>query len=113
MKQFKIAIIATIITVCIIIGCAHACAESNITYPRITTVFETEIMKDCQKVKCIDASRNVWIFYDDDFKWEVGDIANLLIFDYDPKTLDDDEIIGTYWEGYDLNFYYQIMGWRE
>lgn len=111
MKQFKIAMIATIITICIIIGCAHACAENSV-YPRLSTVFEIENTDDCRIVKCMDVSRNVWIFYDENFKWEVGDIANLLLFDYNPETIEDDEVLEIYWEGYDPTLYYHFMGWR-
>ena len=120
-KQIRAIIIATIVTICIIIGCAHAmpaCAEKfepefENVYPKLTAVFEIENESQFRIVRCMDSSRNVWEFYDDEFEWEVGDVANLLMWDCNSQNPYDDEIINVIWEGYNLNLYYEFMEWRQ
>jgi len=119
-KEIRAIIIATIVTICIIIGCAQALPanaeaanpEFGEFYPKLTAVFEIEDQSEYRIVRCIDTSRNIWEFYDDGFEWEPGDIANLLMWNCNSQNPYDDEIIEVYWEGYDLTFYSQIMGWR-
>ena len=120
-KQIRAIIIATIITITIIVGCAHAMPvhaesenpETSEFYPKLTVVFDTEDNEKYRIVQCIDTSQNIWKFFDDEFEWEPGDIANLLMWNCNSQNPFDDEIIEVYWEGYDLTFYYQIMGWRQ
>lgn len=120
-KQIRAIIIATIVTICIIIGCAQAmpaCAEKfepefENVYPKLTAVFEIENESQFRIVRCMDTSRNVWEFYDDEFEWEVGDVANLLMWDCNSQNPYDDEIINVIWEGYNLNLYYEFMEWRQ
>ena len=101
MKQFKIAIIATIITVCIMIGCTYACAcaDKLELYPMLTIVVNVKDYEECRVVTCMDRSRNKWEFYDEEYEWEVGDIANLLMNGYNTTTIYDDDIIDIIWNG--------------
>ena len=105
MKQFKISIIAMIVTIAVIILCGSACAHAENRpefYPKLTVVFETETVGNSRIVYCVDKTQNVWAFYDNDNEYEVGDIANLLMWAVgeDPEM---DEIIEVYWEGYTEN----------
>lgn len=108
MKTLKIAAIATIIAAIIMLSCAVAfsAAEAEAArpefYPKLTIVFETEKVSDCWIIHCMDKSRNVWTFYDDEGTWKKGDIANLLMY-ASGETEEDDEIIEVYWEGYTEN----------
>ena len=86
-KEIRAIIIATVVTLCIIIGCAHAMPagaeaanpEFGEFYPKLTVVFEIENQFQYRVIRCMDTSRNIQEFYDDEFEWEPGDIANLLM----------------------------------
>lgn len=113
-KTIRTIIIATIITVAIMISCAcamPACAEDHGEfYPKLTVVFETEKVGDMWVVYCVDKNQNVWSFYDDKGAWTKDDIANLLMWNMGERE-EDDEIIEVYWEGYteNINSFFQIM----
>lgn len=117
MKQFKIAIIATIITACIIIGCAHAIpakAETEDYYTKLTIVTgRTKIDTGLYVIDCRDKDGHTWCFLDDEGTWKQGDLANLLMFQLNERE-EDDEIINVYWEGYveDVRTFMQMIGWR-
>lgn len=116
-KQIRATIIATIIAISIIISCAcamPACAENiypetQELYPKLTVVFEIEDSPEYRIVRCMDVSQNIWEFYDDEFEWEPGDIANLLMWNCDSQNPYDDEIIDIIWEGYNLNLYHDFI----
>ena len=116
-KQIRTIIIATIITVCIIIGCAHAMpasAESADYYTKLTVVVaHTRIDSHLWVVDCRDKNGNIWCFLDDEGTWEQGDIANLLMFRLN-ENKEDDEIMEVYWEGFvkDIPIFLQVIGWR-
>lgn len=117
MKKTKICIIAIIITT-IICSCAYAIPSQAETerpefYPKLAIVVETEKIGSCWIVYCIDKSKNIWTFYDNEGVWVKGDIVNLLMCAI-KENEEEDEIIEVYWEGYtkDVNLFYQINGWR-
>lgn len=121
MKQTKVIIAATIITVIIMLSCAYAipataevCDHGGL-YPRLTIVVEKEQMADSGLwvIYCQDRDGNVWAFYDDEGEWNVGDIANLLMLSVNEHE-EEDEIIEVYWEGYTENpaEFFSLEGWR-
>lgn len=103
MKTIKTAIIATIITCAIIIGCActvPACAEDyGEFYPLLTVVTDTWQDGDWYIVECTDKTGNQWRFFSEDDSWQPGDIANLLMWNIGESQYEH-EIIEVYWEGY-------------
>lgn len=119
-KQIRAIIIATIITITIIVGCAHAMPvhaesenpETSEFYPKLTVVFDTEDNEKYRIVQCIDTSRNIWKFFDNEFEWETGDIANLLMWNCNSQNPYDDKIIDVIWEEYNLELCNQIIEWR-
>lgn len=117
-KQIRAIIIATIVTIAIMVSCACAmpayAEDRGEFYPKLTVVFETEQVGDMWVVYCIDKTQNVWSFYDDEGTWAKGDIANLLMWNMGEHE-EDDEIIEVYWEGYTENIesFFQLMGWRQ
>lgn len=118
-KQIRTIIIATIITITIIVGCAHAIPvhaenknpKTSEFYPKLTIVFDTEDNEKYRIVQCIDTSRNIWKFFDNEFKWETGDIANLLMWNCNSQNPYDDKIINVIWEEYNLELCNQIIEW--
>ena len=113
-KQIRTIIIATIITIMIIISCAciaPAMAEDHGEfYPRLTIVVDTEqIHEGLRIVYCQDKDGNVWSFFSDENDWIKGDIADLLMWN-----LKEDEIIEVYWEGYteDVETFFSLERWR-
>lgn len=120
MKTTKIAIIATIITVCLILSCACALpaqAEAGSRpefYPRLTIVVEViSVSDDLWIVECRDRDDHIWAFYDDELIWSSGDIANLLMWAMNDNE-EEDEIIEVYLEGYTENIteWLQNSTWR-
>jgi len=120
MKEIKIIIIAVVITVAIMLSCAcamPACAEQDRGefYPRLTVVVEKEQIGESGLwvITCRDKGGNLWAFYDDGGEWDIGDIANLLMWNMGEHE-EDDEIIEVYWEGYteDIDSFFQMEGWR-
>lgn len=97
------------VTVIIIILCAIVTATAEVGdrgefYPRLTVVIEKEqnIDIDLWVIYCQDKDGNMWAFYDDEGVWNVGDIANLLMWNVGEHE-EEDEIIEAYWEGYTEN----------
>ena len=121
MKQTKIIIIATIVTIIIMLSCAYAMpavaevGDRGEFYPRLTVVVETEQIADSGWwiVYCQDKDGNVWAFYDDEGTWDIGDIANLLMWNLSEHE-EEDEIIEVYWEGYTENpsGFFSLEGWH-
>lgn len=117
MKELKVSIIAMIIACAIIISCACACPanaeEYGEFYPRLTVVFQIENTNDFRIVYCTDKSQNTWVFFDHEFQYESGDIANLLMWNNNPD-ITKHEIIEVYWEGYteNLDLFFEMDGWR-
>lgn len=118
MKQTKIIAIATIITIIIMLSCAYALpasADHGEFYPRLTVVVEKEQTADRGSwvIYCQDRNSNVWAFYDNEGVWNVGDIANLLMWNVGENE-EEDEIIEAYWEGYTKNpaGFFSLEGWR-
>ena len=111
------AIIITIITLCAI-ATATATAEVGDRgefYPRLTVVVEKEQITDTGLwvIYCQDKDGEVWAFYDDVGDWDVGDIANLLMWNVGEYE-EENEIIEVYWEGYTENpaGFFSLEGWH-
>ena len=120
MKPIKTIIIATIVTIAIIMSCACAlpagaeAADRGEFYPKLTVVVETELVTpDLWVITCEDREGNLWAFYDDEGEWDVGDIANLLMWNMGERE-EDDEVIEVYWEGYTENIedFFHVTEWR-
>lgn len=119
MKEVKTAIIATIITIMVLISCAcampaYAEQDRGEFYLHLTVVVaSTRIESHLWIVDCRDKDGNVWSFFDDEGTWEKGDIANLLMWNMGEQE-EDNEVIEVYWEGYtkDIDSFFQIEGWR-
>jgi len=121
MKQTKVIIAATIVTIIIMLSCAYAIpataevGDRGEFYPRLTVVVETEQIEDSNSwiIYCQDKDGNVWAFFADVNKWDRGDIANLLMWNMG-KREEEDEIIEVYWEGYTENVeaFFSLEGWR-
>jgi hypothetical protein len=107
MKQTKVIIAATIVTIIIMLSCAYAMpavaevGDRGEFYPRLTVVVEKEhiVNTGLWVIYCQDKNGNLWAFYDDEGEWDVGDIANLLMWSVSEHE-EEDEIIEVYWEGY-------------
>lgn len=103
MKTIKTAIVATIITCVLIIGCActipASAEEYGEFYPLLTVV--TDIWEEEQGyvIECTDKTGNQWCFFSEDDSWQPGDIANLLMWNISESQYEH-EIIEVYWEGY-------------
>lgn len=121
MKQTKLIIAATIITIIIMLSCAYALpavaevGNRGEFYPRLTVVVEKEQIADTGLwvIYCQDKNGNVWGFYDDEGEWNIGDIANLLMWNMSERE-EEDEIIEVYWEGYTENptGFFSLEKWR-
>ncbi len=109
MKSTKVVIIATIITVILILSCAYALpiqAEAEARpefYPKLTIVVSVTQEDGLWIIECMDKNGDIWAFYDDEESWAIGDIANLLMMTVS-NNIEEDEIIEVYWEGYIENF---------
>ena len=120
MKEIKIIAIAVIITITIMLSCAcampaHAEQDKGEFYPRLTIVVEKEQIEESGLwvIYCQDKDGNVWGFYDNKGEWNVGDIANLLMWNVGERE-EEDEIIEVYWEGYAENptGFFSLGKWR-
>lgn len=81
----KIIIIATIITIVIIVSCACALparAERSQVYTLDTVIVGIELEPDRIKLECLDNNGELWEFYDED-EWHIGDIAIIRLFAFD------------------------------
>ena len=110
-----IAIIITIITLCVITAATAEMSDRGEFYPRLTIVVEKEQITntDLWIIYCQDRNGNVWAFYDNEGKWSIGDIVNLLMWNVG-KYEEEDEIIEAYWEGYTENpaGFFSLEGWH-
>lgn len=106
MKTTKIITIATIITIAIIalFGVATASAEAGNRgefYPKMSVVTGIEQIGDTNlfTVTVIDKDGHEWSFFDDEGEWQIGDIANLLMWNLSNEREEEDEIVEVYYEG--------------
>lgn len=99
-----IAILITIIILCAIITATAEVGDRGEFYPRLTVIIEKKQITNTDSwiIYCQDKDGNVWAFYDDEEEWNVGDIANLLMWNIG-ECEEEDEIIEVYWEGYTEN----------
>lgn len=105
MKHSVSHILAVVVAIIVILFSSYACSESANRpefYPKLTVVFEIETIENVRIVYCIDRTRNIWTFYDEANEYEIGDIANLLMWAISDNP-EMDEIIEVYWEGYTEN----------
>ena len=120
-KQIRATIIATITTIVIILSCAFALpvyaevSDRDEFYPRLAVVVEKEQIKNngWWIIYCQDKEGIVWAFYDDEGDWDVGDVANLLMWNMSERE-EEHEIVDVYWEGYTENpeEFFSLEGWR-
>ena len=120
MKEAKISIVATIITIIMLLATAFAMpagaeeADRGEFYPKLAVVVDSsKLDSKLWIVTCLDREGHEWTFYDDEGDWEIGDIANLTMWNMGENE-EDDELIEVYWEGYteNIELFFQIMGWR-
>ena len=103
-KTIRTITYATIITVSLMLAFVillppvHA-EDRGEFYPKLAVVFDTDQIGNARVIFCVDKAQNVWSFYDDENEWEIGDIANLLMWKLNEND-EDDEIVEVYWEGY-------------
>lgn len=106
MKTTKIITIATAITMAIIIACSitvPASAEVGDRgefYPKMAVVTAIEEIGDTNIfiVTVVDKDGHEWGFFDDEGEWQIGDIANLLMWNLGERE-EEDEIVEVYYEG--------------
>lgn len=110
-----ITIIIAIVALCMIAAATAEVGDRGEFYPRLTVVVEREQIADTDLwvIYCQDKDGNVWTFYDDEGEWNVGDIANLLMWNVG-ECEEEDEIIEVYWEGYTENpiGFFSLEGWH-
>lgn len=104
MKQTKVAIIATIVTIAIMLATACAMpayAEQSDFYHLTTVVVGWERIGDTDLyvIDCMTQDGNVWSFYEDEEHWTIGDIAILYMWKC-TEAEEDDEVIDVAWGGY-------------
>lgn len=82
-------------------------------YPQLAIVVDCNRLEDMQIIVCQDMNGNIWEFYDDTYTWEIGDIANLLMWSHD-NIVEHDEIVEVYWTGYteDIDNFFQTLQWH-
>ena len=103
MKLFKICIIATMITVIIILTCAVAISAEAAScnpnfgefYPRLSVV----VSRDDDMVICEDQDGNLWAFFCDTDEWKIGDLCNLLLWNIS-EDVTNHEVIEAYHEAW-------------
>ena len=122
MKQFRIAIIATIITSLILVSCALAMpaqAEANPAtsedyYGKLVVVkSSTQLEISIWVVECEDKNGNLWHFLNDTGDLHRGDILTLLMFRLNDNE-EDDECMEYMYEGHtdNLEMFFDVMRWR-
>lgn len=122
MKQFRIAIIATIITSLILVSCALAMpaqAEaapitSEDYYGKLVAVTNsTQLEISTWVVRCKDKDGNYWHLLNDTGDLHCGDILTLLMFRLNDNK-EDDECMEYMYEGHtdNLEMFFDVMGWR-
>lgn len=116
-KTVRTTIIATIITIVIIMSCAYAMpaqAARPEFYPKLTIVVScTVIDSELYIIDCVDREGYKWSFFDYENTWREGDIANLLMWALNEQE-EEDEIIEVYWEGHNDNpdTFFQTIEWH-
>lgn len=113
MKTTKIAIIATIITIIIILSTAYAIpataeADRGEFYPKLAVVTSYEQLGDTDEwlITCTDRDGHEWSFYGEKEDAHIGIMFNLLMWNIG-ETEEEDEIIEVYYEGM-MNVYQMI-----
>lgn len=105
-KTITTTIIATALTIAIIISCAcitPACAERGDRgefYPLLTVVVGYERIGDTDEwvIDCMDRYGRVWSFYGEEEDAHIGMLFNLLMWNMG-EAEEEDEIIEVYYEG--------------
>ena len=104
----KVIVIATIITIAIIVSCACALpVHAETIYTLDTVVVGWELEYGNYKIDCLDENGDVWEFYDEE-PWNIGDMVTLRLFafdeDYTHDELLDVEYVG-HLELHELAYY--------
>lgn len=99
-----------ILVLCALTTTAYGDMNRGEFYPRLTVVVECKPIKNEYIIDCVDKNGNIWSFYSED-TWDIGDIANLLMWNATGIEIED-EIIEVYYEGYisNLNLFFEITG---
>ena len=90
MKQFKIALIATIITAIIICSCAYALpAKAEEFEAKLVNVIATiHIESNLWVIICEDEEENVITFFDDEGIYQQNDTVGILIWTPENEVID-------------------------
>lgn len=98
-------IIATIITITIIVLATCVCAAAEVGdrgefYPRLTVVTSYERVGNTDEyiINCTDKDGKVWSFYGEEEDAHIGAMFNLLMWNIDGEE-EHDEVIEVYYEG--------------
>ena len=105
-KTIKTIMIATIITVMIMVSCALAMpavaevGDRGEFYPRLAVVTSYERIGDTDEwiIICTDKDGEEWAFYGEREDARIGNIFNLIMWNLSENE-EDDEIIEAYYEG--------------
>ena len=100
MKTTKIIVIATAVTLALILACGIATADPDHGefYPKLAVVTSWEtIGEGLTLVTCMDRNGALWGFYADPDSYHVGDLLNLLMWNLG-EAEEDDEIVEVYFE---------------
>jgi len=104
MKTTKIAIIATIITIVVILSTAYAMpataeADRGEFYPKLAVTTGYKQLGDADEwlITCTDRNGHKWSFYGEKKDAHIGIMFNLLMWNIG-ETEEDDEIIEVYYE---------------
>lgn len=78
---------------------AYADMDRGEFYPLLTVVIEKDYSEQDPIIICKDRYNNLWSFYDSDDEWQIGDIANCLMWNMGGN-IEEDEIVEVYYEGH-------------
>ena len=104
----KIIAITLSLTLALTLSLAYAedMTDRGEFYPLLTIVIDKDYSEQWPIVICEDKQGNIWTFYDDIDIWQIGDIANILMWNMGGN-IEDDEVVEVYYEGHIEN-----MEWR-
>lgn len=98
MKELKISMIAVmVVALILVLTCAYAVpSKAEDFYPLLTVVVNKEYTEyNDYAITVEDSNGNLWIFYSDSTDWQIGELANLLMWRSTANPYDD-EVIDVY-----------------
>ena len=99
MKTLKISIIATIITVLVIVLCGIACASAEGIYPMTAKVIDVNYLTD---IVTVENFTGFTFTFKGCADWDVGDCCSLIMLDNDTEIITDDQILQACYSGWEL-----------